>query len=92
MTKRNPHTPDLFSSAQGKSELPGDWPDTARFPLNLDDVSVGDLVLEDLRHCEQPLIVAGYASLDKLVEFVDQSRSDSIRIVFGSEQIGRAHV
>lgn len=85
MTKRNPHTPDLFSSAQGKSELPGDWPDTARFPLNLDDVSVGDLVLEDLRHCEQPLIVAGYASLDKLVEFVDQSRSDSIRIVFGSE-------
>ncbi|MEX2499829.1 MAG: SNF2-related protein [Wenzhouxiangellaceae bacterium] len=85
MSDRKPHTPDLFGRAQGKSELPGEWPDPARFPLNLDDVSVGDVVLEDLRHAENPLIVAGYASLDKLVEFIAGSHSDSIRIVFGSE-------
>lgn len=85
MTKPKPHTPDLFSRAQGKSELSGDWPDSTRFPLNLDDVSVGDIVLEDLRHADRALIVAGYASLDKLVEFIARSRSESIRVVFGSE-------
>jgi hypothetical protein len=85
MTDSKPRTPDLFSHARGKTDLPGDWPDARRFPLNLDDAGVGDVVLEDLRHAEKPVIVAGYASLDKLVEFIASSRSESIRIVFGSE-------
>jgi len=62
-----------------------DWPDPARFPLNLDDVAICDVVLGDLKNTERPLIVAGYGSLDKPVEFIAASRADSIRIVFGSE-------
>lgn len=85
MSRSGPRTPDLFRQAQGKSPLAGDWPAPERFPLNLDDSSVGDTLLADLRDAEAPLIVTGYAALDRVVEFIDRCRADSIRIMFGSE-------
>lgn len=46
------------------------WPPLERFPLNLNDRSVEDKVVEDLRQSPSPLIVTGYASLDQVIDFV----------------------
>ena len=46
------------------------WPDAQRFPLNVDHHQVAEQVLADLRASANPLIVAGYASLDRLIDFV----------------------
>jgi len=78
-------TPDLFSAARGAVELPGDWPDALRFPLNRESASVADVVLRDLNASDSPLVVAGYASLARIVDFIASCRAGEIRIVFGSE-------
>ncbi|MDT8450600.1 MAG: SNF2-related protein, partial [Wenzhouxiangellaceae bacterium] len=88
MTKRVSGTPDLFSAARGAVELPGDWPDPDRFPLNLAESSVADRVLRDLNGSKRPLVVAGYASLARIVDFIASCRAGEIRIVFGSEPFG----
>jgi superfamily II DNA or RNA helicase len=86
MTKRDADTLDLFTAARGAEPLAGEWPEAARFPLNRDDASVADIVLADLKASKRPLIVTGYAGLDRLVEFVAEADADSdIRVVFGSE-------
>ncbi|MFU8878594.1 MAG: SNF2-related protein, partial [Wenzhouxiangellaceae bacterium] len=85
MAKPYQHTPDLFSTARGKSDLPGQWPDVHRFPLNLDGVAVQDVVLADLKESSDPLIIAGYASLDRLVSFLAGRGSRPARLMFGSE-------
>ena len=62
------------------------WPDAQRFPLNVDHHQVAEQVLADLRVSTNPLIVAGYASLDRLIDFVvgmdEQMRA---RILIGFE-------
>jgi len=86
MTKRDADTLDLFTAARGAEPLAGEWPSTGRFPLNRDDVAVADVVLADLKASKRPLIVTGYAGLDRLVDFVAEADADSdIRVVFGSE-------
>lgn len=88
LSREPKHTLDLF--AQRHSPLrdrPGlSWPDPERFPLNLDDASVADVVQRDLRAAQEPLIVTGYAGLDRVVELVaDCSENTTVRILFGSE-------
>lgn len=65
------------------------WPDPQRFPLNAKGQSVGQVVLEDLSKCSQPLIVAGYASLDRLIDFVSNlaplDTERIVRVVIGVE-------
>jgi superfamily II DNA or RNA helicase len=62
------------------------WPPLERFPLNLNDRSVKDKVLEDLLHSPSALVVTGYASLDRVIDFVAEcSQTAQIRILFGQE-------
>lgn len=81
-----PGTPDLFTAARGADSLGGEWPDARRFPLNHERAHVSDVVLDDLRASANPLIVTGYAALDRLVDFIaGADRSETIRVVFGTE-------
>ena len=61
-------------------------PDGRRFLLNLDASKVKDIVLPDLKLARSALFVSGYASLDRLIDFVatcpDESRP---RVMKGHE-------
>jgi len=90
MGRRSPagYELDLFSQGHPvTAERPGlDWPEPARFPLNLDGRRVAEAVLNDLRRSERPLIVAGYASLDHLIDFVANLPDNAYtRVLFGQE-------
>lgn len=80
---------DLFDSAPDP-----DWPPFARFPYNHARQRVRRAVREDLLRSEDPLIITGYASLDRVVDFLAAyrrsptgglDRFSSIRILFGHE-------
>ncbi len=61
---------DLFAEEEkiDSHKIPG-WPSYARFPLNIDGYHVEDVVLNDLKTSNSPLIVTGFASLDRLIDF-----------------------
>jgi len=63
------------------------WPDPKEFPFNQRSTSVGTIVQSDLQTSANPLIVTGYASLDKLIRFCSEidTNNTSFRILFGSE-------
>jgi hypothetical protein len=75
---------DLFSASP---EPTSPWPDVRRFPCNVPGANVADVVLEDLRQSESPLIVTGYASLDRVVSFLAglEDRPGPVRLLFGAE-------
>lgn len=82
-------TLDLFQqpleSRLGRAQT---WPPCERFPLNVSKRHVSDVVLEDLLNSTAPLIVAGYASLDQLIDFccmATERKSAEIRLLFGNE-------
>jgi hypothetical protein len=50
------------------------WPAPERFRHNSDGHQVGDQVVRDLAGSAQPLIMAGYASLDRLLALIDELR------------------
>ena len=63
-----------------------EWPEPARFPLNVDRHKVRDMVLGDLRAAREPLIVTGYASLDRLIDFIADCPAEAqIRVLLGFE-------
>lgn len=63
-----------------------EWPAPERFPINLDNATVADVVQRDLRVAQEPLIVTGYAGLDRVINLVaDRPPSTPVRILFGSE-------
>jgi len=82
------YTVDLFSDEQSplSTTVGLSWPDGRRFPLNLGAGKVKDVVLPDLKHAQSALLVSGYASLDRLIDFVatcpDESRP---RVMIGHE-------
>lgn len=66
----------------------GRFPDQSRFPLNLPDRSVHARVREDLHGSSRPLIVAGYASLDQIVDLVaamEPREGTQLRLLLGNE-------
>ncbi len=70
------------------AQLPsGGWPNQQRFPHNAGRNSVGDVVLADLRSDTQPLILTGYASLDRLLDFLDEASRNGakVRLLLGNE-------
>jgi len=82
------HTLDLFDfhsrPAEHHPEL--HWPDANRFPLNIDLYKVEEKVIADLQSSADPLIIAGYASLDRLIEFIaERNEQASARILIGFE-------
>jgi superfamily II DNA or RNA helicase len=66
----------------GRSE---NWPKPDRFPLNLSDRKVEHETLQDLKESDNPLIICGYASLDRCIDFIANSTSSDIKILFGNE-------
>jgi hypothetical protein len=79
-------TVDLFAEGEPVTELKGDWPEPARFPLNRDHLHVEDVVLHDLKTSAEPLIITGFSALDRLIDFVAETQSEGpVRIVLGSE-------
>lgn len=77
-----------FIDAESKLRTLPDWPDPERFPINRPGESVGRIVLDDLRSSPSPLIVTGYASLDRIIAFLADVATDdtsSVRLVLGNE-------
>ncbi len=77
-----------FRDAEGKLREIVDWPDPEKFPLNRPGQSAGRLILSDLRASKSPLVVTGYASMDRVIAFVSgigEQQDGPIRLVFGNE-------
>ena len=77
-----------FRDAEGKLREIVDWPDPEKFPLNRPGKSAGKLILTDLRASQSPLVVTGYASLDRVIAFIadiGEEHGGPIRLVFGNE-------
>jgi superfamily II DNA or RNA helicase len=75
-------------------ETDSGWPDRDRFPYNYAKSSVGSIIENDLRRSKNPLIITGYASLEKIIDFLADCYSswqsnpdafDRIRILLGNE-------
>ncbi len=85
METEKPKIYDLFSVVPDQS-LGAEWPSAARFPINQDSARVEDTVINDLRSSKKPLIVTGFATLDRIIDFVASAeKCDEIRVIFGSE-------
>lgn len=63
------------------------WPEPRRFPYNGPARTVEQVVLADMRASLRPLLVTGYAALDRLIDFLAEIDCDNkhVRIVLGSE-------
>jgi superfamily II DNA or RNA helicase len=69
------------------------WPPSDRFPLNRRGFTAKSRVFADLAESRQPLIVAGYASLTTIVEFLSgmPASVEQARLLIGSEPTQSAH-
>lgn len=69
------------------------WPDPDRFPVNRASAKVRPVVWHDLLVSPRPTIVAGYASIAQVIDFVAQwsarhgkaGSTDQVRVLFGTE-------
>ena len=70
------------------------WPPHERFPYNADKLSVKSVIWNELCKSREPLIITGYASLDMIIDFLDEryhslqkdrGSGDYIRILLGNE-------
>jgi hypothetical protein len=84
---RDTKTLPLFLLDQSNDgESPSELPMPGRFPLNDGGEHVENWVLKDLRQSSRPLVVAGYASLDRFIEFASSSTdSQQVRFLVGNE-------
>jgi len=79
---------DLFTDEAelAASARLSDWPSPQRFPLNVDHHQVEEQVIADLRGSKRPLIVTGYAALDRLIDFIAEiDTAAEVRILLGFE-------
>jgi hypothetical protein len=83
------------------SAAPGDlrlesmrWPPAERFPLNTRGRKVWDPVLADLQGSRNPLIIAGYAAIDYLIDMAARVTpgDGQLRVLVGSEPFSRQRV
>ncbi|MCP4471628.1 MAG: helicase, partial [Gammaproteobacteria bacterium] len=85
MGTEKPKTYDLFADASDQN-LGVEWPPAARFPINQDSACVEDTVIKDLKSSTKPLIVTGFVTLDRIIDFVASAdQCHQTRVVFGSE-------
>ena len=64
------------------------WPGQERFPTNRGQLSVGDVVRDDLIGSDDPLLITGYASLAELLRFLPRfagSEQGTVRLLIGHE-------
>ena len=86
--RRDTESLDLFADAQARYEdkqLRHAPPDQRRFPTNLGDYRVAQPVEADLLESASPLLVTGYAALDRFIVFCGQVRAQQVRVLFGHE-------
>jgi len=84
---------DLFqksSSVKVKGILEGrSWPDHERFPVNRAKSRVQSVLWNDIVASENPLLVAGYASIGQMIELLaawgERDRDGTVRITLGAE-------
>jgi hypothetical protein len=73
-----------------------DWPASDRFPVNHGGARVWDLVWSDLTRSHGGLVVAGFASIAKLVELVaaraPREEPGHVRVLLGTEPFGTDRV
>lgn len=77
-----------FLDAEARLRAIADWPGSERFPINRPGATAGSVILEDLRASSAPLIVTGYASIDRIIAFMADFAACStgkIRLVLGNE-------
>lgn len=82
------YTLDLFASEDDpvRQHPEIQWPPSSRFPLNLDQTDVEQVVWKDLKYSKEPLLVVGFASLDRIIDFISECREEAnIRVIFGYE-------
>jgi len=85
MTLKSQET-DLFGAPAGEDHRRLRWPEAGRFPLNIGTQRVEEQVWQDLLESPAPLIVAGYSSLDRIIDFIATAeQAESIRLLFGQE-------
>ena len=70
------------------------WPDQDRFPLNIPDLGrkVGDILEEDLLTSNQCIIITGFTSLARIVEWLGTDKLSNlkqVRILLGNDPILR---
>lgn len=82
-------TLDIFTAEEPEDRLlEAGYPAPDRFPLNLDGVKVEDVVLPDLRASSSPLIVTGFTSIDRLLDFCCEhcrNPGTTVRLLIGHE-------
>ncbi len=68
------------------------WPSPGRFPVNRASAKVRPVVWHDLLESGQPMIVAGYASVAQLIDFVSEwascrpsNEAATVRVLLGGE-------
>lgn len=63
------------------------WPDHRRLPYNGGGKFVEQVVLADLRAADRPLLITGYASLDRLIDYLAEvpAEGGEVRVLLGSE-------
>ncbi len=77
-----------FLDAEAKLRVIPDWPEAEKFPLNRPGETAGRLIHGDLSASKSPLVVTGYASLDRIISFVaefGEGAAGPVRLVFGNE-------
>lgn len=84
---KDDRTLSLFGSGTGASGCASvEWPASDRFPTNEGGNSVENWVWRDLKASRRPLVISGYSSLDRFLEFVATTTSDAdVRLMFGNE-------
>lgn len=91
---------DLFSSAPTPSLSPSlaalPWPEQSRFPVNHTGARVRALVWADLTASTNPLVVTGFASIDKVIELVaalaERRTHPRLRLLLGTEPFSSERV
>ncbi|RLA45127.1 MAG: helicase [Gammaproteobacteria bacterium] len=82
-------TLDIFASDEPEDQLlQSCYPAPDRFPLNLDGLKVENVVLPDLRGSASPLIITGFASIDRLLDYCCDHCSNpesEVRLLIGQE-------
>lgn len=91
MAERADFSIDLFAGdEQEQAGAALSWPKPERFPLNAGGHKVENLVWRDLLESAGPLAVAGYASLDRLIDLMcawhrERAGQGTLRLLFGHE-------
>ena len=97
---QDPGQPDLFSSSAeprlGLQLGQMQWPDPGLLSVNHANGSVRDHVWQDLVSSREPLVLAGFASITKIVELVAAAArkpdSGSVRVLLGTEPFATERV